>query len=157
MIVLVVVRHSASIVAILGRMRRAKVTGYATSVMKRSRHWLKASARIVGMTGRRIVPISPISKKYVMSLEHMLRDEREAWRFLLGEAARQGEFAMFVKIGERAINLDNVTQVVSGEYDGRACIRVDFIGGECYRFYSSDPGYRELQTWMSEQPTLLHD
>jgi hypothetical protein len=29
-----------------------------------------------------------------MSLEHMLQDEREALRFLLGEAQREGEFSM---------------------------------------------------------------
>jgi hypothetical protein len=90
-----------------------------------------------------------------MSLEHMLRDEREALRFLLGE-----EFSMdtqFVKIGEAVINLAHVTHIVPSTGDNGPQVRVDFASGECFRFYVGKPGYSELQAWLAEQPTLLHD
>ncbi len=84
----------------------------------------------------------------------MLRDEAEVLALSFLEERFE---KMFVKIGERVINLTNVTQVVPGEYDGHACIRIDFVGGDSYRFYSRDPGYAVLQTWLAEQPTLLND
>lgn len=64
----------------------------------------------------------------------------------------------FVKISEkRAINLANVVQMTETEYDGRQCVRIDFIGGEYERIYSGAPGFYELQEWISEQNWLLHD
>jgi hypothetical protein len=63
----------------------------------------------------------------------------------------------FVKIGNRCINLANVVQIVEVEYDSRMSIRIDFIGGAHERFYSTEPGYHELQTWISQQPTLRSD
>lgn len=64
---------------------------------------------------------------------------------------------MFVKIGERVINLANVTQVAPGVNESGTYIRVDFVSEDCYRFYAGKPGYHELQVWLEEQPMLLGD
>ncbi len=91
-----------------------------------------------------------------MSLERLLRDEAE----LLALSLLEERFEkMFVQVGDdRAINLNNVTQVFAGaDADGRACIQVDFSCDQYQRFYPGKSGYAELQTWLSEQPTLLND
>jgi hypothetical protein len=87
----------------------------------------------------------------------LLEDEEESWRLLLEIAEREGEFEMFVKIGERVVNLANVTQIVPGMNESGTYIRIEFTGEDSYRLYTGNPGYRELQTWMEEQPMLLGD
>lgn len=88
----------------------------------------------------------------------MMEAERESWRLLLEEAQREGEFSMFVKIGEMAMNLNNVLFIERSTYDNRACVKVWFSGLEApLRFYIGDPGYNELDVWIDESTALLHD
>ena len=59
---------------------------------------------------------------------------------------------MFVKIGDRVINLNNVAQIYMRDYDTRPCIQVDFVGEGLYeRFYPDSPEYAALNTWAQEQ------
>ncbi len=59
---------------------------------------------------------------------------------------------MFVKIGTRIVNLNNVAQVFFGtDPDGRGYIQVDFVGDQYERFYPGSAEYDALDTWMREQ------
>ena len=65
---------------------------------------------------------------------------------------------MFVKIGELAINMNNVLFMERGTYDNRACVKVYFSGLDWpLRIYRDQPGYSELVTFIDEQTALLHD
>jgi len=88
----------------------------------------------------------------------LLEDERESWRLLLEEAQREGEFSMFVKIGEMAINLNNVLFIERGTYDNRACVKIWFSGLKHPLYiFPKEPGYAELVAFIEEQTALLHD
>jgi hypothetical protein len=60
----------------------------------------------------------------------------------------------FVRIGEKVVNLANITQIEPMTYDNRACIRINYVGNSYERIYSNEQGYDELLAWMSEQPRL---
>jgi len=67
---------------------------------------------------------------------------------------RKGTIVNFVRIGEKVVNLANITQIEPMTYDNRACIRIDYVGNSYERIYSNEQGYDELLAWMSEQPRL---
>lgn len=87
----------------------------------------------------------------------LLDDEWESWRLLLDEAQREGEFEMFVKIGnKKVVNLNHVTFVNRNEIDG--AITINFVDADdCITFRSGESGYTEIATWFEEQPMLLGD
>jgi hypothetical protein len=60
---------------------------------------------------------------------------------------------MFVKIGDRVINLNNVAQVFfNTDCNDVGYIQVDFVGDGLYeRFYPDSAEYAALQAWMKEQ------
>ena len=72
---------------------------------------------------------------------------------------------MFVKIGKRVINLNNVTEMrykPDGGYSNRQpCVTISFIG-ETDNYISvykaEEPkAFTQLMAWMDEQPGLIHD
>ena len=94
--------------------------------------------------------------------ERMFRDEAERDLCFIGEELR--EMANFVKIGRRAVNLDNVTEVsyeAEGGFSGsKACVIISFTGTNDYAaVYKNDEPetFSALMTWMDEQPALLSD
>lgn len=50
----------------------------------------------------------------------------------------------FVRVGELVINLAAITTIQPQKWDGRECIRIEFIGGTVERIYRGKPGYDEL-------------
>jgi hypothetical protein len=59
---------------------------------------------------------------------------------------------MFIRIGDRCINLNNVTQIAHRkDADNRPFIQIDYNGDQYTRFYSHEPEYAVVEAWMNEQ------
>jgi hypothetical protein len=64
---------------------------------------------------------------------------------------------MFVKIGNRAVNMNNVLYIERSRYDNRDCVTIWFPDYGPLRIYAKEPGYVELSVFIDERTALLHD
>lgn len=59
----------------------------------------------------------------------------------------------FVRVGELVINLAAITTIQPQKWDGRECIRIEFIGGTVERIYrdrDKSGVYKAFMAWLQE-------